>query len=86
MDGCELHPFAPPFRNPMLRFPNVNTNKRCGFNHGFKVVKDFGHPQGYILHKLRLVVYKSTPPNTIPGNPGPMIVIGFNGEKEEVAK
>ena len=45
-DGDEVHdqinrtvdgqkPVAPPFRNPgMIRFPNVHTNKRYGFNHG----------------------------------------------------
>ena len=35
VDGCEIH-LAPPDGHPgMIRFPNVNTNNRDGFNPGF---------------------------------------------------
>ena len=40
LDGCDIH-FAPLFRN----LSPLNINKPSGFNHGFKAVQDFVHPQ-----------------------------------------
>ena len=36
---------APPKKPGMMIPLYINTNQRYGFNHGFKVVSDFAHPQ-----------------------------------------
>ena len=42
--------------NGMIRFLNANANQGYGFNHGFKVVQDFVHPQ-YLYIYIYIYIY-----------------------------
>ena len=45
---------------------------RYGFNHGFKVVQDFVHPQCYIMNLILLIIMRAFPSkrDDSPLNPG----------------